>query len=202
MSTYQQRRVRVPRAASASPARPVDRVKVGRSAVRRRARGMTQDQAAAALEEARFDARQDSRHEDLADDGGRGKAELAEWERIVQLLADTGGLYDPDADAVVQEELAAEAEQQAAEQAARERELQEQEAAAAAVQAARRAAEEAPEILRRALARPGALDVFSGDDEAVVTRVAAADPAAALTVARWLDMAFEAGQARPEGGAA
>jgi hypothetical protein len=51
------------------------------------------------------------------------------------------------------------------------------------------------------LARTDALDVSSGDDEAVVTRVAGADPAAALAVARWLDMAFAAGQARPEGGA-
>jgi hypothetical protein len=38
---------------------------------------------AAALEEARFDARQASRHEDLADDV-RGRAELAEWERLAQ----------------------------------------------------------------------------------------------------------------------
>ncbi|MFD9112390.1 hypothetical protein [Streptomyces bottropensis] len=59
---------------------------------------------AAALEEARFDARQASRHEDLADDV-RGPAELAEWERIEQLLADAA----PDTDDVVQAELAADA---------------------------------------------------------------------------------------------
>jgi hypothetical protein len=65
---------------------------------------------AAALEGARFDARQDSRHEHLADDE-RGRAELAEWERIDQLLAAAapGTMYDPDTDDVVQAELAAEA---------------------------------------------------------------------------------------------
>ncbi|MCO4699549.1 hypothetical protein LRR80_05645 [Streptomyces sp. RO-S4] len=57
--------------------------------------------AAAALEEARFDARQAFRHEDLADDV-RGQAELAEWERLAQLLADAapGTVYNPEADAV------------------------------------------------------------------------------------------------------
>ncbi|MFJ9634427.1 hypothetical protein ACIRU8_42720 [Streptomyces sp. NPDC101175] len=77
---------------------------------------------AAALDDARFDARQDSRHEDLADDV-RGPAELAEWERIAQLLADAapGTVYDPDADDVVRAELAAEA----AAAAAREAELRE-----------------------------------------------------------------------------
>ncbi|GGV01731.1 hypothetical protein GCM10010211_81260 [Streptomyces albospinus] len=56
---------------------------------------------AAALEDARFDARQDSRHEHLADDV-RGRAELAEWERIAQLLAAAapGTVYDPDTDDV------------------------------------------------------------------------------------------------------
>ncbi|MFF4174114.1 hypothetical protein [Streptomyces sp. NPDC001744] len=65
---------------------------------------------AAALDDARFDARQNSRFEDLADDA-RGRAELAEWERLDQLLAaaPAGAVYDPDADPVVQEELAAEA---------------------------------------------------------------------------------------------
>lgn len=42
---------------------------------------------ARALEDARFDARQDSRHEHLADDES-GRAELAEWGRIEQLPAD------------------------------------------------------------------------------------------------------------------
>ncbi|MFD3722749.1 hypothetical protein [Streptomyces sp. NPDC058674] len=64
----------------------------------------------AALEEARFDARQASRYEDLADDL-RGPAELAEWERIAALLAaaPAGTVYDPDVDDVVQAELAADA---------------------------------------------------------------------------------------------
>ncbi|MEU0744586.1 hypothetical protein [Streptomyces sp. NPDC006134] len=65
---------------------------------------------AAALEEARFDARQASWFEDLADDV-RGRAELAEWERLAQLLAaaPSGIVYDPDTDEVVQAELAADA---------------------------------------------------------------------------------------------
>ncbi|MEU6310729.1 hypothetical protein [Streptomyces sp. NPDC047014] len=47
---------------------------------------------------------------DLAD-GLRGPAELAEWERIVQLLAEApaGSVYAPDVDDVVQAELAADA---------------------------------------------------------------------------------------------
>ncbi|MGF3135555.1 hypothetical protein ACQV4C_30805 [Streptomyces albidoflavus] len=77
---------------------------------------------AAALENARFDARQNSRFEDLAGDV-RGRAELAEWERIEQLLAaaPTGTLYDPDTDVVVRAELEADA----AAAAAREADLRE-----------------------------------------------------------------------------
>lgn len=67
---------------------------------------MTHAEAAAWLEDAYFFARQDSRHEDLAQDK-RGPAELAEWERIVRLLSKTGGIYDPAADAAVQDERAA-----------------------------------------------------------------------------------------------
>ncbi|MFE9469328.1 hypothetical protein ACFYNW_38095 [Streptomyces virginiae] len=65
---------------------------------------------AAALEDARLDARQASRYEDLAADL-RGPAELAEWERIAALLAAAGpgAVYDPDVDDVVQAELAADA---------------------------------------------------------------------------------------------
>jgi hypothetical protein len=108
----------LPRAAA--PREPVDQARIGRRVVRRREKGMTAAAVAAALEDARFDARQDSRHEHLADDE-RGRAELAEWERIDQLLAAAapGTLYDPDTDTVVQEELAAEA----AAAAAREAEL-------------------------------------------------------------------------------
>ncbi|MDJ0385213.1 hypothetical protein [Streptomyces sp. G-G2] len=81
---------------------------------------MTHTEAAAALEDARFEARQDSRHEDLANDE-RGPAELAEWARITQLLAGTDDVYDPQGDVVVQAELAADT----AAAAAREAELRE-----------------------------------------------------------------------------
>ncbi|MDX3482542.1 hypothetical protein [Streptomyces scabiei] len=69
---------------------------------------MTATEAAAALEDARLHEHLDRDREDLAGDE-RGPAEVAEWERIAQLLATTGGTYDPGADAVVQDELAAEA---------------------------------------------------------------------------------------------
>ncbi|MFG2127086.1 hypothetical protein ACGFNV_04725 [Streptomyces sp. NPDC048751] len=106
----------------AAPREPVDPARIGWRVVRRRAKGMYAAAVARALEGARFDARQDSRHEHLADDT-RVRAELAEWERIEQLLADAapGTVYDPDTDDVVQAELAAEA----AAAAAREAELRE-----------------------------------------------------------------------------
>ncbi|WP_060889413.1 hypothetical protein, partial [Streptomyces scabiei] len=102
----------------AAPRESVDPARIGRRVVRRRAKGMDAGAVAAALEEARFDARQASRHEDLADDV-RGPAELAEWERIAQLLADAAPdtVYDPDADDVVQAELAADAAAAAAHEA-------------------------------------------------------------------------------------
>lgn len=102
----------------AGPREPVDRARIGRRVVRRRANGMDASAVARALEDARFDARQDSRHEHLADDE-RGRAELAEWERIDQLLATAapGTVYDPDADSHVRAELAAEATAAAAREA-------------------------------------------------------------------------------------
>ncbi|MFE0358757.1 hypothetical protein ACFW2K_28620 [Streptomyces nigra] len=102
----------------AAPREPVDPARIGRRVVRRRAKGMDVGAVAAALEDARFDARQDSRHEDLADDV-RGPAELAEWERIAQLLAAAvpGTVCDPEADDVVQAELAADAAAAAAREA-------------------------------------------------------------------------------------
>ncbi|MCX5346120.1 hypothetical protein [Streptomyces atratus] len=114
------RRPLAPRVAASGE--PVDPARIGQRVVRRRAKGMDVSAVAAALEEARFDARQDSRHEHLADDD-RGRAELAEWERLHQLLAAAapGTVYDPDADDVVQAELAAEA----AAAATREAELRE-----------------------------------------------------------------------------
>ncbi|MCG7526928.1 hypothetical protein MHW47_21075 [Streptomyces sp. OfavH-34-F] len=106
----------------AAPREPYDPARIGRRVVRRRAMGMDAGAIAAALEDARFDARQASRHEDLADDV-RGPAELAEWERLDQLLAAAapGTVYDPDTDDVVQAELAADS----AAAAAREAELRE-----------------------------------------------------------------------------
>lgn len=106
----------------AVPREPADPARTGRRWVRRRARGMSADAAAAALDVARFDARQNSRFEDLAVDE-RGLAELGEWERIARLLADAtpGTVYDPDTDDVVRAELAADA----AAAAAREAELRE-----------------------------------------------------------------------------
>lgn len=98
-----------PAARGAAPRKPVDWAKAGRSTVRRRARGMTHPEAAAALEEAELQQHLDRDREDLADDE-RGPAEVGEWARIVQLLAAAGGAYAPDADTFVQDELAAEAE--------------------------------------------------------------------------------------------
>jgi hypothetical protein len=91
---------------------------------------MTATEAAAALEEAELQRHMDRDREDLADDE-RGPAELAERARIVQLLADSGGVYDPDADAVVQDELAAEAERERDRRLEDERRRQEEEAEAA-----------------------------------------------------------------------
>jgi hypothetical protein len=101
----------------AVPREPADPARSGRRVVRRRAKGMDAGAVAAALEDARFDARQASRFEDLADDV-RGRAEFAERERLDQLLAAAppGTIYDPDTDDVVQAELATEAAAAAARQ--------------------------------------------------------------------------------------
>ncbi|WP_051113719.1 hypothetical protein [Streptomyces davaonensis] len=114
----------------AAPREPVDPARIGRRVVRRQAKGMDADAIAVALEDARFSARRDARHEDRADDV-RGPAELAEWERIAQLLAAAapGTIYDPGADDVVQAELAADAA------AADSREAEHREAARVAARA-------------------------------------------------------------------
>ncbi|WP_371604692.1 hypothetical protein OG345_40120 [Streptomyces sp. NBC_01220] len=120
------RRPPAPRAAALyDPARAA---RIGRRIVRRRAKGMDAGAVAAALDEARFDARQASRHEDLVGDVS-GHAELAEWERLDQLLAEAapGTVYDPDTDDVLRAELAADA----AAAAAREAELSEAQRSAA-----------------------------------------------------------------------
>ncbi|MGW6247894.1 hypothetical protein [Streptomyces roseolus] len=117
---WRSRRFPGARGRAGAPRTPVDYAKVGRSSVRRRARGMRHSEAVAALEEAELHARLDRRDEAAADDGGRRDAELAEWQRVVQLLADTGGPYDPDADPVVQEELAEDRRREEAEQQRRQ----------------------------------------------------------------------------------
>ncbi|MFD6113978.1 hypothetical protein ACFWG0_28270 [Streptomyces yangpuensis] len=77
---------------------------------------MTPGEAVAALEEAELHAHLDRRDEAAAVDGGRRAAEIPEWQRIVQLLAATGGPYDPGADVVVQDELAEDRRREEAEQ--------------------------------------------------------------------------------------
>ncbi|MFF1546037.1 hypothetical protein [Streptomyces sp. NPDC058291] len=151
---------------------------------------MTHTEAAAALEEAELQQHMDRDREDLAGDE-RGPAEVAEWTRIVQLLATVGGTYDPDTDAVVQDELAADAERERAKQLEDDKRRQEEE-----VEAVRRAAL-APDVLRhallRTLARTGLLDSLSEDEQAVVNRLPESDPAAALAVNTLLARAHEAG---------
>ncbi|MEU7553166.1 hypothetical protein AB0B01_12590 [Streptomyces sp. NPDC044571] len=120
---------RVPDARTRGPRTPIDPAKLGRSSVRRRARGMTHGEAVQALADAELDAHLDRRYEAAADHSSRREAELAEWRRIGQLLAVTGSSYDPDDDAVVQEELAAEAE------AAKAREAEQRAAARVAARA-------------------------------------------------------------------
>ena len=103
---WRPRRVPGARGRAGAPRTPIDYAKVGRSSVRRRARGMTHREAVAAFEQAAQQAHLNRRDESAFDDGGRRAAELAEWQRVVQLLAASGGPCDPDADVVVQEELA------------------------------------------------------------------------------------------------
>ncbi|MCX5278219.1 hypothetical protein [Streptomyces virginiae] len=103
------RRRRLPDTRAQGPRTPIDPAKIGRSSVRRRARGMTHREAFQALADAQIEAHLDRRYEEAADHSSRRAAELAEWERIAQLVFRAGGPYDPDDDAVVQEELAAEA---------------------------------------------------------------------------------------------
>ncbi|MEU9228983.1 hypothetical protein AB0D40_32035 [Streptomyces massasporeus] len=184
------RRPRFPAPGAAAPRQLVDRAKAGRSSVRRRATGMTATEAAAALEEARLQQHMDRDREELADDE-RGPAEVAEWERIAQLLVTTGGTYDPETDAVVQDELAADAERERAKQLEDNKRRHKEE-----TETARRAAL-TPDVLRhallRTLARTGLLDSLSEDEQAAVNRLPESDPAAALAVNALLARAHEAG---------
>lgn len=63
--------------------------------------------------------RLDRGREDLADDE-RGPAEVAEWERIAQLLVAVGGAYATEAGVVAQEELAADRRREEAKPAERD----------------------------------------------------------------------------------
>ncbi|MEC4020565.1 hypothetical protein [Streptomyces sp. H27-D2] len=172
--------------------KPVDWAAVGRTSVRRRARGMTHSEVQTALEEARLSARLDSRHEELATDE-RGPAELTEWRRIAQLLTDTDAPYNPDHDAHVQDELTAEAEHARLEQLAADQRRQEDEA-----DTARRAALD-PNALHHALLRTLAhtqlLDTLSEDEQLAIGRLPHTDPAAAFAVNALLARAYAAGQA-------
>ncbi|MGW2721135.1 hypothetical protein [Streptomyces sp. NPDC001492] len=109
----------------------------------------------------------------------------------MQLLATADGTYDPDTDAFVQDELAADAEREHARQLEDERRRQDREA-----EAAHRAAL-APDVLRhallRALARTGLLDGLSEAERAGVNRLPDSDPAAAIAVNALLARAHEAG---------
>ncbi|MFG2570868.1 hypothetical protein ACGFR6_36295 [Streptomyces sp. NPDC048567] len=127
MTTYdgwRPRRVPEARGHAGAPRTPIDYARIGRSSVRRRARGMTHSEAAAGLEAAEQQAHLDRRDESAFDDGGRRAAELAEWQRVVQLLAATGGPYDPDSDVVVQEALAEDRRREEAEQQRRQEQQQ------------------------------------------------------------------------------
>ncbi len=85
---------------------PTAEEKAGWAAVQQRATGMTHHEAKAALDAARHDAEENATEEETADDG-RTAAEIEEWERIVEALADHAGAYDPDTDPFVQGERAA-----------------------------------------------------------------------------------------------
>ncbi|MFB6772817.1 hypothetical protein [Streptomyces sp. NPDC056337] len=85
---------------------------------------MTHSEAAKALEGAELDTHLDRRDEATADDGGRRAAELAEWQRTVQLLAAISGPYPPDTDVIVQEELAEDRRREEAEQQRRQEQQQ------------------------------------------------------------------------------
>ncbi|WP_063779725.1 hypothetical protein [Streptomyces sp. AcH 505] len=167
--------------------------KAGRASVRQRAQGMTHHQVAAALDEAK--------EADGPADDERGSAEIAEWERIEELLADHDGPYDPDSDPFVQGELTARAGREAAESKAQAQAAsapETPEAPAKAAPAPARAGSEtvdAENALRSALIRTGALDSVGPDDDTVVRLIAGADPGAALALTEWLVAAYNTGRA-------
>ncbi|WP_203600987.1 hypothetical protein [Streptomyces sp. SID10853] len=89
---------------------PTDEQRAGWRGVQQRARGMTHHQAKAALEAAREAAERSP-----LDDGperARSEAEIEEWERITDALADHAGYYDPEVDPFVQGELAGQSDRE------------------------------------------------------------------------------------------
>jgi hypothetical protein len=135
---------------------------------------MTHHDALAALEQVRDDEGHAS-GESEADEPLR-RARIAEWERIVELLADHEGAYDPGTDAFVQGQLTAQANRQSAGPTTDQ------------------AAHEGRAALRQALGRAGLLGASSERRDGLVERLAEADPEAAKAVADWLDAAFAAGR--------
>ncbi|MEU2930994.1 hypothetical protein ABZ636_39255 [Streptomyces sp. NPDC007251] len=121
---------------------------------------MTATEAAAALEEARPQQNATARTYPTTN----AAPPKAKWGLIAQLLATTGGVYDPETGVVVQDPLTADAEDEPVQQLQDEQHRQEQE-----TEAARRAAL-APDVLRQALlgtlARTGLLDSLSEDERA------------------------------------
>ncbi|MEV8565902.1 hypothetical protein AB0436_10040 [Streptomyces sp. NPDC051322] len=96
-----------------------DEEKAGRAEVRTQARGLTHHQVKAAFKEAQSQLPEDPADDEKTDGAARARAELEEWRRIARLLADQAGPYDPDTDAFLQGELAAEADREAAERGPR-----------------------------------------------------------------------------------
>ncbi|MFF7301175.1 hypothetical protein [Streptomyces sp. NPDC008265] len=87
--------------AANAPHEPTPQERTTRDRVRRRATGMTHHQSAEALEAAEEAAG------DLAAADPGTRAEVAEWQRITDLLFDHGGPYTPETDAFVQGQLTA-----------------------------------------------------------------------------------------------
>ncbi|WP_371789764.1 hypothetical protein OG285_00370 [Streptomyces sp. NBC_01471] len=89
---------------------PTDGQRAGWHWVQQRAKGLTHHQAKAALEAARQTAEESSRRD--GPERERAEAEIEEWERITDALADHDGRYDPDVDPFVQGELAGQADRE------------------------------------------------------------------------------------------
>ncbi|MGW0555709.1 hypothetical protein ACWDZ6_16065 [Streptomyces sp. NPDC002926] len=90
---------------------PIPATRAAWSSVREQATGMTHHEAKAALR-----AAQHSLEESSASDEQRERREFeeAEWQRIVESLADHDGPYDPASDPYVQGQLAGQQDREAA----------------------------------------------------------------------------------------